>query len=113
MVWERTQQAIQDLVDTAPKSKRYYSDAFDAYYRLWYHMGQYEVSQGKTDTYSVEAGNAELRHYLARLARSTRCFSRLSSFNFLIRPQKEIGWKFTPRTISILSKANLTILPAS
>jgi len=76
VVWERTQQAIQDMVDAAPKSKRYYSDAFDAYYRLWYHMGQYEVSQGKTDTYSVEAGNAELRHYLARLARSSRCFSR-------------------------------------
>jgi len=48
----------------------------DAYDRLWYHWGRYEVSQGKTDTYSVEAGNAELRHYLARLARSSRCFSR-------------------------------------
>jgi IS1 family transposase len=33
-------------------------------------------SEGKTDTYSVEANNAELRHYLARLARSSRFFSR-------------------------------------
>jgi DNA polymerase III alpha subunit len=32
--------------------------------------------QGKTETYSVEADNAELRHYLARLARRSRCFSR-------------------------------------
>jgi insertion element IS1 protein InsB len=55
---------------------RYYSDAFDAYERLWYHWGVYEVSQGKTDTYSVEADNAELRHYLARLGRRSRCFSR-------------------------------------
>ena len=42
---------------------------FDAYERLWYHCGMYEVSQGKTGTYPVEADNAELRYYLARLAR--------------------------------------------
>ncbi|MBP9502950.1 MAG: IS1 family transposase [Candidatus Promineofilum sp.] len=30
----------------------------------------------KSETYSVEAGNAELRHYLARLGRKSRCFSR-------------------------------------
>jgi insertion element IS1 protein InsB len=64
------------MVDEASKARRYYSDAFDAYERLWYHGGIYEVSQGKTDTYSVEADNAELRHYLARLARRSRCFSR-------------------------------------
>lgn len=76
VVWERTQQAIQGMVDEAPKAKCYYSDAFDAYDRLWYHYGRYEVSEGKTDTFSVEGDNAELRHYLARLARSSRCFSR-------------------------------------
>ena len=30
----------------------------------------------KSETYSVEGDNAELRHYLARLARRSRCFSR-------------------------------------
>lgn len=64
------------MVDEAVKAKQYHSDAFDAYYRLWYHYGHYEVSDGKTDTYSVEGDNAELRHYLARLARRSRCFSR-------------------------------------
>jgi len=64
------------MIDDAPKAKWYYSDAFDAYNRLWYHFGRYAVSNGKEDTYSVEACNAELRHYLARLARSSRCFSR-------------------------------------
>jgi insertion element IS1 protein InsB len=76
VVWQRTQEAIQEMVDEAPKAKHYYSDAFDVYERLWYHWGVYEVSQGKTDTYSVEGDNAELRHYLARLARRSRCFSR-------------------------------------
>jgi len=78
VVWHRTQEAIQHLVDDAPKAKRYYSDAFDAYSRLWYHYGQYAVSKGKEETYSVEACNAELRHYLARLTRKSRCFSRCS-----------------------------------
>ena len=76
MVWERTQPANQELVDGAQKAKQYYSDTFDAYDGLWYYFGRYEVSEGKTDTYSVEGDNAELRHYLARLARSSRCFSR-------------------------------------
>jgi hypothetical protein len=30
----------------------------------------------KSETYRVEGVNAELRHYLARLARKSRCFSR-------------------------------------
>jgi IS1 family transposase len=76
VVEERTQEAIQQMVDEAPKAKRYFSDGFDAYSRLWYHFGRYEVSEGKSDTYSVEGDNAELRHYLARLARKSRCFSR-------------------------------------
>jgi insertion element IS1 protein InsB len=76
VVGERTPAAIQQIVDEAPKAKWYYSDGLDAYSRLWYHFGRYKVSEGKSDTYSVEADNAELRHYLARLARRSRCFSR-------------------------------------
>jgi hypothetical protein len=62
------------LLTWRPKANWYYSDAFDVYESLWYHWGRYAVSEGKTDTYSVEGNNAELRHYLARLARSSRCF---------------------------------------
>ena len=76
VAWERTAQVIQELVDEAPKAKEYFSDGWDAYAALWYHLGHYQVSAGKSDTYSVEADNAELRHYLARLARASRCFSR-------------------------------------
>jgi len=76
VVWIRTQAAIQQVLDLAPKAKWYYSDGFDAYQWLWYHFGRYEVSEGKAETYSVEGDNAELRHYLARLARRSRCFSR-------------------------------------
>ena len=70
---------MQIIVDESPKAKYYFSDALDVYSSLWYYFGRYSVSEGKTDTFSVEADNAELRHYLARLARSSRCFSRCFS----------------------------------
>ena len=43
---------------------------------FWHPFGRYETSQGKSDAYSVESANADLRLYLARLARKSRCFSR-------------------------------------
>ncbi len=41
-----------------------------------YGDGLFFAMPDKSQTYSVEADNAELRHYLARLARRSRCFSR-------------------------------------
>ena len=49
----RSKEALQDVVDQAPKAKWYFSDGFQAYGCLWYHYGRYEVSEGKNDTYSV------------------------------------------------------------
>ena len=40
----------------------------------------------KSQTFRVEGMNAELRHYLARLARRSRCFSRCQqAFGFAIQ----------------------------
>jgi len=41
-----------------------------------YYGAPYELRNDKKETYSVEGVNAELRHYLKRLARRSRCFSR-------------------------------------
>lgn len=73
---ERTPQAMQMVVDAGPSAKQYYSDKFQGYEALVYYPGRHTFSEGKTNTFSVEASNAELRHYLARLARRSRCFSR-------------------------------------
>src|ERR671938_463877 len=59
-----------------PEPTPYYSDAFPTYETLVYYPGTHAVAPGKSQTYSVEADNAELRHYLARLGRRSRCFSR-------------------------------------
>jgi IS1 family transposase len=76
VVWERTWEALQETVERAAPARRYYSDAFPTYERLVYYPGQHAVAPGKSQTYSVEADNAALRHYLARLGRRSRCFSR-------------------------------------
>jgi IS1 family transposase len=54
----------------------YYSDGSPTYLALLYQPGTHLVVPDKSQTYRVEGVNAELRHYLARLARHSRCFSR-------------------------------------
>src|SRR5882724_3135181 len=72
----RTEQTLQSLVDSAPQARFYYSDLFATYRNLVYAPGRYTPMPDKSETYRVEGDNAELRHYLARLARRSRCFSR-------------------------------------
>ena len=76
VVWERTWERLQEVVEATDPAQQYYSDAFAPYQTLVYYPGHHAVAPGKSQTYSVEADNAELRHYLARLGRRSRCFSR-------------------------------------
>lgn len=75
VVWNRDWDAMQRVVDAAPPAHRYFSDGFPTYAQLVY-PGTHAVALGKSQTFSVEGDNAELRHYLARLGRRNRCFSR-------------------------------------
>jgi len=74
----RGAETLQPLVDqTAPLHPQwYFSDGWEAYGGLWYSRGKHWVAPGKSQTFSVEGVNADLRHYLARLGRRSRCFSR-------------------------------------
>jgi IS1 family transposase len=74
-VCNRTSEALQACLERAPQAKHYYSDAFPAYDNL-YEGALYERHIDKIETHSVGAVNADLRHYLKRLARKSRCFSR-------------------------------------
>ena len=73
---DRETTTLQALVNEAPTAVQYDSDAWVGYGGVVYYPGHYTGLPNKTQTYSVEADNAELRHYLARLARASRCFSR-------------------------------------
>lgn len=76
VVTERTTQTLQAIVDDAPIAFQYCTDGLMTYEAMNYHTGLHLVAEGKSQTYSVEGGNADLRHYLARLAKKSRCFSR-------------------------------------
>lgn len=76
MAYDREPQRLQALLNTAPSASQYYSDQLAAYTNLVYYPGQHEALPNKSQTYSVEGDNAETRHYLARLARKSRCFTR-------------------------------------
>ena len=67
---------LQAVADDAPQAYWYYSDELAAYQDLAFDFGVHFAMSDKSQTYSVEGDNAELRHYLARLARKSRCFSR-------------------------------------
>ncbi len=69
--------ALQPVVDHAPQAHTYYSDGLPGYQGLVYGLdGTHTAVLDKSETYSVEGGNADLRHYLARVVRRSRCFSR-------------------------------------
>ena len=53
---------MQQVVDDAPPARRYFSDGFATYAQLLY-PGTHTVAPGKSQTFSVEGDNAELRHY--------------------------------------------------
>lgn len=79
VVWERTAEVLQNMVwQTSSSAQRYYSDGFALYGSIGYPgpTGAYQAMEDKSQTYSVEGDNTELRHYLARLGRKNRCFSR-------------------------------------
>ena len=76
VVTERSEAVVQALIDEVPNAFQYCTDGFPVYEGRNYHRGWHLVAHGKSQTYSVEAGNAELRHYLKCLARSTRCFAK-------------------------------------
>lgn len=76
VAYDRELSRHQALINHGPSAWQYYSDDALTYTHLVCYPGQHTALPNKSQTYSVEAGNAELRHYLARLARRSRCFTR-------------------------------------
>jgi IS1 family transposase len=93
----RSNDALQGVVDQAPQAQAYFSDGCATYGELVYGDAAYTALLDKSETYSVEGGNADLRHYLARLARTSRCFSRC--MEALRRAIKLFVWAYNRRQI--------------
>ncbi len=66
---------MQAFLDRAPQAAQYYSDDFSTYHALVYFPGRHRALRDKSQTYTVEGVNADLRRYLAPLQRASRCFA--------------------------------------
>lgn len=71
--WEN----VQTFVDTLPAAQAYCTDQSSIYPDLlWPEGSSHIISKAKEQTHTIESLNANLRHYLKRLCRKTRAFSR-------------------------------------
>ena len=65
---------IQGIVDHAPGAKFYCSYGYVGYIDVVYPGVHIRNARDKSDTFTVEGVNAELRQYIPILARRSRCF---------------------------------------
>ena len=75
IAFDRSRERIQRLVDSSVKASKYYSDAYSAYAEICYE-GKHDSLNDKSQTYTVESVNSDLRHYIPALHRRSKCFFR-------------------------------------
>ena len=73
--FDRSRERIQKLVDKSVKASKYYSDAYFAYSEICYY-GTHTALKNKSQIYTVESVNSDLRHYIPPLRRKSKCFFR-------------------------------------
>ncbi len=73
---KRSGTEFQDMLAESVQGHDYFSDDYQGYKTVLYWPSIHYPMKDKRETYSVEGANADLRHYLARLRRRSRCFSR-------------------------------------
>ena len=67
---------IQRIVDSAPPAEKYCTDGYLGYVDVAYYGEHIRNICDKSNTFTVEGVNADLRHYIPTLARRSRCFAR-------------------------------------
>ena len=115
---ERSWERMQAYADELPFAERYCTDELAVYGELlWPPNPQggnssYVISYGKDETYTIEGVNADLRTYLGRLKRRSRCFSRC--IHALRRALRLFVWYYNRRQRSYNAnptlKGNLCLL---
>jgi IS1 family transposase len=76
VAYDKSPQRIQDIVDRSPEAERYYTDGYLGYIDVVYPGKHIRNIKDKSNTFTVESINADLRHYIPLLARRSRCFAR-------------------------------------
>jgi len=73
---DKSPQRIQKIVDSAPEAENYSTDGYLGYIDVVYPGKHIRNVHDKSDTFTIEGINADLRHYIPVLARKSRCFCR-------------------------------------
>jgi len=73
---DKSPQRIQKLVDEAMPAQKYCTDGYTGYIDVVYPGEHIRNVRDKSNTFTVEGVNADLRHYIPILARRSRCFAR-------------------------------------
>jgi len=76
VAFDKSPERIQAIVDHAPYAERYCTDGYFGYIDIIYPGWHVRNVRDKSDTFTVEGVNADLRHYIPILARRSRCFAR-------------------------------------
>lgn len=74
--YDKSPERIQAIIDAAPAAQKYYTDGYLGYVDVVYPGCHVRNVHDKSNTYTVEGVNADLRHYIPILARRSRCFAR-------------------------------------
>jgi len=83
--FDKSPERIQNIVDNAPPAEKYCTDGYFGYIDIVYPGKHKRNIHDKSDTFTVEGVNADLRHYIPVLARKSRCFCRkLDTFRAVI-----------------------------
>ena len=76
VAFDKSPERIQKIVDSGPEADVYCTDGYFGYIDIAYPGKHIRNVHDKSDTFTVEGINADLRHYIPVLARRSRCFSR-------------------------------------
>jgi len=76
VAFDKSPERIQGIVDKASDAENYCTDGWLGYVDVAYPGRHIRNCRDKSDTFTVEGVNADLRHYIPVLARRSRCFCR-------------------------------------
>ena len=76
VAFDKSPKRIQKIVDNAPEAEAYCTDGWNGYVDVVYPGRHIRNCRDKSDTFTVEGVNSDLRHYIPVLARRSRCFCR-------------------------------------
>lgn len=76
VAFDKSPERIQKIVDSGPEADYYCTDGYLGYVDISYPGKHIRNVHDKSNTFTVEGINADLRHYIPILRRRSRCFSR-------------------------------------